>query len=107
MDATNQKHADKVQELEKANDALKQAHTTALIQLNQDRQSDKNAALAELTKLKDDFEKRDAQYNKDLDDLNSKHQRYIHQLVHSHSQDILKRDEAHNSLNNTYKNDLS
>ena len=66
-----------MQELEKANDALKEAHTLNLAQLNKDRQSDKNAAISELKKVKDEADSRDQQYIKDLKELNEKHERYI------------------------------
>ena len=62
--------------------------------------SEKNAHISELNNLRNEFKKRDAQYVKDLEELNSKNAAYVRQLQTNYSSELNKRDEALAVLNN-------
>ena len=62
--------------------------------------AEKNGHISELNNLRNEFKKRDAQYVKDLEELNSKNAAYVRQLQTNYSSELNKRDEALAVLNN-------
>jgi Skp family chaperone for outer membrane proteins len=106
LNAHNIKHAAKVQELTTVNDQQNQNHLKAQAAKQANFDDEKNAHIAELNNLRNEFKKRDAQYVKDLEELNSKNAAYVRQLQTNYSSELNKRDEALAVLNNNYQNDL-
>jgi len=106
LNAQNIKHAAKVQELTTVNDQQNQNHLKAQEAKQANFDDEKNAHMAELNNLRNEFKKRDAQYVKDLEELNSKNAAYVRQLQTNYSSELNKRDEALAVLNNNYQKDL-
>lgn len=82
------------------NDKQKQNHQQVQAATHANFVAEKNAHISELNNLRNEFKKRDAQYVKDLEELNSKNAAYVRQLQTNYSSELNKRDEALAVLNN-------
>ena len=68
--------------------------------------ADRSTHVAELNKIGDQFRQRDAQYISNLTELKDKNTAYVRQLQTQYASDLNKRDQAQDTLNAQYRNDL-